>query len=412
MRWAVFVAGAGVALLAQSSQELPADVLLLARIKLKMAENLTRLPNYTCTQTIERSRRRAPSRRFELVDTLRLEVAVVAGKEMFSWPGENRFEDRELSKMAPGGAIGNGNFALHARSVFLSKAATFTFVGERIRDGRRTIRFDYIVPLMHSGYLIRIGETKAIVGYQGAFWADAETLDLSRLEVQASEIPPSLPVSAASDAMEYHRVTIGAGEFLLPLSSELILVDLTGNESRNRVRFSACRQYSGDSTISFGEAPEDAAATAKPAIAAITLPADLDIEMALIEPITSGQSAIGDSVRAQVTRTVKRRGSVLVPRGAIASGRIVELKRQEGRYTYYVVTLRFDLIEFDGTRATMEGRLTDAGLLPSSSPARTGSIWRNPAASSTQNDSSFAVTGDRLRLERGFRLVWRTSKST
>ena len=346
------------------------------------------------------------------MDTLRLEVAVVEGKEMFSWPGENRFEERELSKMVPSGAIGNGNFALHARSVFLSNGATFTPAGERMREGRRTIRYDYRVPLIHSGYSIRVGEAKAIVGYEGAFWADAETLDLARLEVRASEIPPSLPVSSASDAMEYRRVPIGSGDFLLPSSSELILVDLAGNESRNRIQFSVCRQYSGESTVSFSEPPADVSPATKPTVAAITLPPDLDIELALVEPIESGRSAVGDVVRARVTRPVKWRGTVLVPKGAIALGRIVSLHRQQGPYLHHVVALRFDLIEFDGGRATMEGRLTEAGLLPSSAPSRTGSIWRSAAMASSPNDSSFAVTGERLRLDRGFRLVWRTSKTT
>ena len=96
-----------------------APEVLLARIRLRMKDNLERLPNYTCRQTIERSQRLSSSRRFRLVDAIRLEVALVGGKELFAWPGETSFQDREISQLVSGGAIGNGDFALHARSVFL-----------------------------------------------------------------------------------------------------------------------------------------------------------------------------------------------------------------------------------------------------------------------------------------------------
>ncbi len=48
---------------------------------------------------------------------------------------------------------------------------------------------------------------------------------------------------------------IGDADFLLPESSELIMVDTLGTENRNRTRFSGCRQYAGESVVSFGDPP-------------------------------------------------------------------------------------------------------------------------------------------------------------
>src|SRR6476659_8319211 len=90
---------------------------LLNQIRAKMLANLKRLPNYTCLQTIDRKVRYAPSRRYQLVDTVRLEVALVDGKELFSWPGAGKFEDKDINELVTGGAIGNGTFALHAKSI-------------------------------------------------------------------------------------------------------------------------------------------------------------------------------------------------------------------------------------------------------------------------------------------------------
>src|SRR5262249_5744900 len=143
-------------------QELPADVLLLARIKAKAAENLQRLPNYTCTETVERTRRDHRSRRFEPVDTLRLEVALVDRNELFAGPGDGKFEEKNISEIVGGGsAISNGNFALHAKSVFLSRLPKFTYVGETPLNGRAAIRYDFRVPQILSSFQIRMGSSQA-----------------------------------------------------------------------------------------------------------------------------------------------------------------------------------------------------------------------------------------------------------
>jgi hypothetical protein len=119
------------------------------------------------------------------------------------------------------------------------------------------VRYDFVVPMFMSGYTIRVKDRKRRVGYHGSFWADSETHELVRLEMTADDIPPSLGVVSANDAMEYERVRIGASDFLLPQGSELVMTDMYGNESRNRTTFNSCKQYSGESVLIFAEAPEE-----------------------------------------------------------------------------------------------------------------------------------------------------------
>src|SRR5437588_9915293 len=69
--------------------------MLLARIKNRMSENLRHQPNYTCLETIERTRR-PQGGKAKIEDTLRLEVALVEGKEMLAWPGSKKFGDYDL----------------------------------------------------------------------------------------------------------------------------------------------------------------------------------------------------------------------------------------------------------------------------------------------------------------------------
>ncbi len=222
---------------------LPPELLTLAKIKVRMQETLARQPNYTCVQQIERLRRKAARFRYELVDNLRIEVALVDGQELFAWPGSSKFEERKLNEMVPSGAaIGNGNFALFARTVFESSAPVYKYKGISEFGGRRVHRYEYNVPQMLSGFNIHVQERGAIVGFHGSFLADEKSLDVLRVEVIADDIPPSLGLTSSFTTVDYSRTVIGPSEFLLPVASELVMTQMSGVEDRNQIRFSACRQ--------------------------------------------------------------------------------------------------------------------------------------------------------------------------
>ena len=418
MRWAPAFAGLLWCLPISPSiaQPLAPELLLLARIKAKAAGNLRRLPNYTCTQTIERSHRNARSRKFELLDTIRLEVALVEGKELFSWPGAGKFEEKGIGEIVgAGGAIGNGSFALHAKSVFLSRSPTFTYFGETTLNGRRSIRYDYRIPQMLSGYQIRIGPNQAIVEYHGSFWVDADTLDLIRLEVHADKLPPNLNLAEAGDTMEYQRARIGAADFLLPQSSELVMVDLLGNVARNRTQFSACHQYAGESKLTFAEESPDLAAPAPtPQVKPIRLPPGLTVEVRLQTPIQSGRSATGDPVTALVGRDVKKGGEIVAPKGAVLTGRITRLEKRKGADDYYLVGLEFSTIEFDNRSGEVRASLQDSGLAQNRragygrGSARRQMVDDDLPDADPKGGSVFVVRSSRVSLPRGHAMLWRT----
>ena len=70
----------------------------------------------------------------------------------------------------------SGDFALHVKSIFLTDAATFTFLGRSVREGREAIQFEFKVPRKKSRYLVRSGpERQQMVGYHGSFQVDVKT---------------------------------------------------------------------------------------------------------------------------------------------------------------------------------------------------------------------------------------------
>jgi hypothetical protein len=229
---------------------------LLERIRIRAAENLMVQPNYTCHETIERSIRPPGAGSYRMQDTVQLEVALIAGRELFSRSGAGQFEDAKITDLVTQGTIANGNFALHARAVFLSPGPVFQYRGMASIAGRSTQAFDYTVTRADSGWEIKVNDQRDFVGYRGSFHVDAVTLDLQDFSVETVEIPASLSLRSARDRMEYQRVAIGNSDFLLPRSSEMVVTSLNGIESRNRTLFHACRQYAGESVLTFDEAPD------------------------------------------------------------------------------------------------------------------------------------------------------------
>lgn len=393
--------------------ELAPEVATLVRIKSRMSETLARQPNYTCVQQVERSHRRVPRGRYELHDLLRVEVALVDGKEMFAWPGARRFEETDLTEMISGGAIGTGNFATHARAVFQTSAPRFKAVGAEQVSGRRALRYDFVVPFITSGYHIRVDKREAVVGYHGSFWADPDTAELMRLEINADDIPPSLGIATAQDRMDYGRVKIGTSEFLLPVASELVMVDLLGNESRNRTQFTSCRQYTGESVLTFADpTPEQvaeppAAAPGQKQTAAkqsIEIPADLSFDVKLQTEIDSAKAAVGDPVVATLDDSIKLKRQILAPKGATLLGRILRLER---RGDYAVLDFQFSEIDSEKVHGTLFATVEkNIRLLGSLAFQSYMSVYeRRPRL---QDSNGIQIHGGRFRLRPGERVRLRT----
>ncbi len=394
-----------------ASQAAPAPEAQLLRVRQKAAENLARLPNYTCGLTVERSARLSSSRRYQDLDTLRLEVSFVGGRELFAWPGAEKFEEKPIHEMVAG-TVSTGSFALHARALFLKKGASFTYAGEE--DGK--IRFDFRVPLAASQYVITTTR-QALVAYHGSFWADAKTYDLVRLLVRVTEAPADTGMKQAEETMEYRVTRIGDADFLLPASSDLVMTDLQGAEHRNRTRFTACRQYTGESVISFGEAPAETAAPAGPA-APVELPAGLDVEMALEGPLDSAKLAIGDPVRAVAVRDTKKDGKVRLPKGARFTGRITRIEKRQTSFEFLVVGLCLDRVEFEGRRGAFHGKLQGAGITDryfvpfADGVGQPLTIFNNlrqaPFLMPQPDEGVFLIRGGHQKIQKSVRLLWRT----
>jgi hypothetical protein len=301
---------------------------------------------------------------FQNLDTLRLQVALINRRERYSWADATQFEDRELRELIGKGVISTGGFASHVAHVFLSRAAQFQRKGQEEMQGRPAVRFDYEVPVEHSTFKVSVPPEETEVGVRGTFWVDVETLDLLRLEVHADEVPTELGISEVRETIDYARTPIGDGTFLLPVSSTLLVTDLQSEEHRNLASFSACRQYKVESNVRFaGEetSPEKPAPSVAPTAISRDLPPRLLLEIELEQDITPEKSALGDSIRAVVSKAARVADQIVVPVGSVVHGRLVRLEKEARPFLHYIVGLELHTLQLGDSRVELFATLQDAG---------------------------------------------------
>ncbi len=329
-RAVILIAGVLLANLA-AAQTPPADP-QLEKIRTQMASNLRRLPNYTCLMTVERFAR-GPSRGTrsnELLhqDTIRLEVAEAGEKELLAWPGAPLTEQR-IEDLVPDGVFASGDFGGLANVVFRTNDPKFRPAGKKKIDGREAIGYSYEVVKGISRYRLGRDGSESIVPYHGTFWADPQSGEILRLDLELDGIPDYLAVRSSVTEIDYLKARIGGGDFLLPSRVRRELHYSTGSMTENVSTFTKCREYGTESAVRFDDpvaTPDAAAVPLNPT--EITLPGGVRLPMK-VETVTDAKTAaIGDALVARLTADVQS-GSAVFRAGSEVRGRIRLLRYAE-----------------------------------------------------------------------------------
>jgi hypothetical protein len=346
----------------------------------KVIDNARRTPRYTCVQNITRTEHApevarkgascatliAARRQSKILgniishDRVRLDVAIVNGSEMFSWAGAGRFETKNIDDLIEGGSSGSGDFAAFLLSVFGGEADKIVYQGlKEIPQGRFAL-FSYIVPIEKSQYTYHTSGASKTLGYSGTFLIDPDNGELQRLTVETDEFPAGEGACVAEDAMDYHRVKIGGGEFLLPEVTTMDVLFRNGAASHNETVYSDCREFAGETTIHFDDV-DPSAATAPAKAALPPLPARTTLHIALAQPIDTASAAAGDEVVGAVLQDVKDKSGVIAHRNDRVRGRILQMEQVMGTTPRWVVAIRFDTIERNGQIQPISLRPLDDG---------------------------------------------------
>jgi hypothetical protein len=209
---------------------------VLSRAQGRLADAAAAIPKYACRQTVDRSYFR-PSRQTPrtcdaivanqhngrsglsptATDRLRFDVEVAdGGYEIYAWPGAARIEVEKVEEMAGGGPLGTGPLGPFLLDIFSNPAVQFQYLGEVSAAGVNQFEYRYRVPLAGSHYRVQAGVTWRITGYDGTFRLDPESAELKQLTVRTLELPPDTGSCEATTVMDFERLRIGEGEYLIP----------------------------------------------------------------------------------------------------------------------------------------------------------------------------------------------------
>ena len=389
-----------------------------------MRQELARLPNCSCLETVRREHQPAGGK-LRPLDTIRLEVLYNGNHELYASPGDRGFSDNQPADFVASGTIGNGHFALYLSEIAGDGRLSYEYKGEEVLLGRRLARYDYHVPERGSGHTISVSGGSGTVGVKGSFWADPATYDIVRIWMEAVEIPPQLPVKSSITSIDYSHTTLAGNDFLLPQSADSRLVRFDGEDNRNHIEFTHCHLYGAQSSISFG--PQQGfplfGASSVLDMARELLPA-LPVVIKVSSRITD-QTAVGTLIEGVVEGDVVRKGKVLIPSGSAVRGRVRRLEWNEDKGGYFVVGLEFTEIEAAGTRYRFFAELTGTDPLPGlrqnirTRPQPEKSLLRGGGDAVVVGDEilylydlpgvgAFFVQARHLDIPPGFRMTWKT----
>jgi hypothetical protein len=355
---------------------------ILSRVRTRILQTVSGLPKYMCTQTIDRAdyardstepthscgelldKNKRARLKVTRTDRLRLDVAIGASEEIYSWVGEDRFDNGDLFRLVHGGALQTGAFSGFLASIFGgSSLASFFYNGDTRANDRTLMEFGFEVPREKSTYLFGDRHEHVITGYGGTLLVDPQTLDLVGLVIRTEELPPEVKACQATTTLDYSRVRLNGDDFLLPKETHLEIVNIDGSESENRTIFSACHEFLGESTLSFSEPPvEPGARPRNRALASdpLTIPAGLPFTLVFTQPIDTASAAAGDRINAKLTSDIRDASSrkILVPKGSSATARIMKIESFSGPPSSLIIAVKLESVEFGKTRRPLAGTMT------------------------------------------------------
>jgi hypothetical protein len=417
-----------------AGDEDPEDpVEVLAHLRDLVVKHAANVPNHTCVETVQRNsyepfagrarkscdsllaaRKQIQNRLLlDLTDWLRLDVGMADGREIFSWVGAPRFEEGEIDELIPEGAFGTGPFASMLLSLFESRNPHFLFAGAAAADGRRVLEYSFRVPIDESQYRVKARGEWIVTGYSGSLLVDPRTSELVRFAVRTEELPAETEACEVDTTLDYGMVPLGGFEYLLPQSTRQRFIGLDGAEAENSVSFASCREFLGESTLTFGKSPASTghSVNAPPAAA---LPAGLSLDIELTSSLTFGKAAAGDRIEGRLTEPLRdaKARQVLAPAGAKAVGRLTRVELRHSGSGEYTVALRWETLEIEGGKVPLN-------LKPNRQMARLKAIARGALQQrgmpidlprpGEERDGIYRFPGQRTGVEGGLRTEWVTT---
>jgi len=243
-----------------SAQELDAEEsALIEQTRQAALRYSNSLPDFICTQIVQRSQDVRGDGRWRTLDKLTVKLSYSDHKEDYKLMQING-KDTLQDYLKVGGSLSTGEFGTRLFAVFDPRShAEFKWKGWGTLRRRKVARFSYRIVQEHTSFLIQYGpDSKGpnaiVVPYHGEVLVDAETHMVLRL-TQTAEIPSTFPISANDSWVEYDYADVGGKSFLLP--THAYSKTRSGRfVAENNIDFRDYRKFQIESNITFDPAPD------------------------------------------------------------------------------------------------------------------------------------------------------------
>jgi hypothetical protein len=400
----------------------PQDLLVRVAAKLEATEH--RIPNFTCVETVTRDYYQAAStlpracsalleqrthRTKDLIlrhlstDRLRLDVTMVRTGELFSWVGASNFDDKGIEHLIRHGPMGTGAYGAFLKLVFLEDVKEFVFERNLISGGRDLMEYSFRVNRSDSHYRVKLDKSWVYTAYSGTFQIDPKSEEVLGMNLQEDDLPESSDYCTTITSLSFHTAQIANIKFVISARAVQRFVYGNGEEIENTTTFGNCREYLGESKITFAEDPEPAQASTrkkgKPEKLA-SVPAGLRFVLALASAIETDAAAAGDPFAGKLTEPLlDGKHKVLAQAGSLVEGRLLQVQSFQFPREEVIIILKPETVEINGAKVPLSA-VRDF-------PATGGRRIILPL-SGEEHSGVFLVAGQHITLKKGFRSEWRT----
>ena len=236
----------------------PEQASIIAEARKIALDYSSSLPNFICTEVISRYLDPSGKDSWKLHDTLTVDLSFFKQHEEYKLLAINNHPTYKSYESA-GGQVSEGEFGSLLGEVFQPSSKT-----DFVWDHWTTLRkrpahvFFFRVTIFDSNFTLefrtRLGTGKVVTGARGFVYVDRDTHLVMRITREAESVPLDFPVQQASSSVDYGFTEVSGRPYLLPLraASQMRHFEF---RSRNEVEFRAYRKFTGEATISFGDAP-------------------------------------------------------------------------------------------------------------------------------------------------------------
>lgn len=207
------------------------------------------LPNFICVEMTDRSVDSSGNGKWKHRDSLAELLRYRDNQESRTTIAVNGVRSSENREMM-NGPLSLGEFGDLLGMIFQPAAkADFQWKETDMLGGSRVQVLSYRVVRENGTMTLRDGNGAFYAGFHGLIYIDSSTLGIRRVTMEADDLNEKSSIRAASLAVEYDYVAVGAHDYLMPVRGTIRLRKGKHESDLNEVIFQNYRRYASEAKI-------------------------------------------------------------------------------------------------------------------------------------------------------------------